>query len=230
MTTGRSVVRLAPVPTLTEWAIEEVRRRILVGELPPGERLPLDELARSLGISRVPLREAVRSLEAEGLVAATPRRGVVTTELDLRNAEDAFALLETAQVLAVERVALGADAASLATMEANLVLMRKAVEGGELTAASLQPHRDFHFTFFDLVGEGVLLRNLRMLWNTCERYMMAAIPTEGRAEHSLLEHEEMLRLIREGEVEATQVHLRRHLRKSLNAVRDRLEDDASAEA
>lgn len=217
-----------PVPTLTDWAIEEVRRRIVLGELPPGERLPLEELATELGISRVPLREAVRSLEAEGLITTTPHRGAVTTLLNLRDAEDAYALLESAEALAVDRATAASDDHSLARMERALDSMRDHVHDGTLNVDSLEAHREFHFAFFDLVGEGVLLRHLRIFWNMCERYVMASMPDEHRAERAFEEHARLVQLVRDGEAEAAKEHLRSHLRSSLAAIRSKLEDEAAA--
>lgn len=223
------MARTTPVPTLTDWAIEEVRRRIVLGELTPGERLPLEELATELGISRVPLREAVRSLEAEGLITTTPHRGAVTTLLNLRDAEDAYALLEAAEMLAVGRASAASNEESLSRMERALASMRSHVHDGTLSVDSLEAHREFHFAFFDLVGEGVLLRHLRIFWSMCERYVMASMPDEHRAERAYEEHALLVELVREGKVEAAQDHLRQHLRRSLQAIRSKLVEDLETE-
>lgn len=217
-----------PVRTLTDWATEEVRRRIVLGELPPGERLPLEELAAELGISRVPLREALRRLDTEGLIKTTPHRGTETTMLNQRNAEDAYALLEAAETLAVDRATAATDAQSLERMERALASMRNHVHDGTLNVESLVAHREFHFAFFDLVGEGVLLRHLRIFWNMCERYVMASMPDEHRAERAFEEHALLVQLVRDGEAEAAKEHLRNHLRSSLAAIRSELVDEASA--
>jgi DNA-binding GntR family transcriptional regulator len=216
------MVARSPVPTLTDWAIEEVRRRIVLGELPPWERLPLEDLANELGISRVPLREAVRSLEAEGLVVTAPHRGAITAPLSLDNAADAYALLEAAEMLAVDRAAAASNPESLARMEASLGAMREHVHDGHVTRGSLEAHRAFHFAFFDLVGEGVLLRHLRTFWHACERYVMASMPDESHASRAYGEHEELVRLVRDGDVDAAKEHLRGHLRGSFAAVKERL--------
>lgn len=221
--------RTSPVPTLTDWAIEEVRRRIVLGELPHGERLPLEELATELGISRVPLREAVRSLEAEGLITTTPHRGAVTTVLNLRDAEDAYALLEAAEMLAVGRATQASNDESLARMEKALAAMHSHIHDGRLNVDSLEAHREFHFAFFDLVGEGVLLRHLRIFWNMCERYVMASMPDERRAERAYEEHALLVQYVREGEVDAAQEHLRHHLRSSLQAIRSKLVEQVDSE-
>lgn len=217
----------SPVPTLTDWAIEEVRSRIVLGTLPAGERIQLEELARELGISRVPLREAVRSLESEGLIVTTPRRGAVTTPLNLRDAEDAYALLEAAEMLAVERATAATNPQSVQRMEQALDSMRDHVHDGTLSVESLEAHRAFHFAFFDLVGEGVLLRHLRIFWSMCERYVMASMPDEQRAEVALEEHALLVKLVRDGEVEVAREHLRSHLRSSLAAIRSKLVDEAT---
>ncbi len=214
------------IPTLTDWAIQEVRAKIVLGEFEPGERLPIEQLAEELGISRVPLREAIRSLESEGMITTTPHRGAIATPMSIQDAEDAYTLLELAELRAVERAARATDHSSTRIMHASLETMRAHVDEPHVTREALEAHRAFHFAFFDRAGEGLLLRQLRILWYTCERYVMSSIPSNSRAAQALKEHEELARLVEEGDVDGAREHLRHHLQSSFAAVREYLEADA----
>src|SRR5688572_3927025 len=78
--------------TIASQALEALRTQILRGHFPDGEALRQDALARQLGVSRIPIREALRQLEAEGLVTFTPHRGAVVSKLSLEEIDEVFEL------------------------------------------------------------------------------------------------------------------------------------------
>src|SRR5690242_4657103 len=83
---------LSMPPTLVERAAEGLRAEILDGTLAPGDRVHLADAAERLGMSMVPVREALRSLASEGLVYAVPQRGYRVSELSLDDLEDTYRL------------------------------------------------------------------------------------------------------------------------------------------
>lgn len=87
---------------------EELRDRIADGRLPPGTKMVERELATELGVSRVPVREAVRMLESEGFVQVVPRRGVIVRHLSRRDVEELFDMRELLEVWAARRAATDA--------------------------------------------------------------------------------------------------------------------------
>ncbi|WP_307858097.1 GntR family transcriptional regulator [Cellulomonas fulva] len=95
----------------------ELRERIIQGAIKPGERIRERELAEELDVSRIPLREALPRLEAEGFIRTLPRRGAVVTELSLRDVEELFEVRTSLEVLATrlatEACASGADGSEL---------------------------------------------------------------------------------------------------------------------
>lgn len=226
---GRGALpRPATPETLVEYVTEQVRNRIILGQLKPGERVPLYGLAEEFGISRIPLREALRQLEAEGLVDNVPRRGTVVRELSRRDLVDAFSMLATIEVTAAERAAAATDEETLERLrEASLRMRRYGRD--RVSVEMLLAHRDFHFAFFDRAGQGILLHHLRMLWHTCERYVMHGMPDSDRQESSRLEHVELLDCIEQGDSAAAAEVLRHHLQASLDFALSRLESgEASA--
>ena len=129
--------------TLRESVAEEIRRLIMSGQLAPGERLLEDRLAEQLGVSRNPVREAIRALEGSGLVEVRPRRGAYVSQLDPLQASK---LLELRAVIE----SYAARLAARHRTDADLVALRHCLdegaqasrEGDHVRAASF--HRDFH--------------------------------------------------------------------------------------
>src|SRR3954466_3388342 len=91
--------------TMAEYALEQLREAIIMGELPAGTPLRLDELARSLGMSISPIREAVRQLEALGLAKHVPHQGARVLDFDIDDLRDPFAVRLALESLAVRRAA-----------------------------------------------------------------------------------------------------------------------------
>ncbi|HSO68427.1 MAG TPA: GntR family transcriptional regulator [Arachnia sp.] len=117
------------VPSLVDVAQDYIRTRIASGDFPPGHRLKERDLSDETGISRIPIREAIRSLASEGFVTLVPRRGAVVTELQPEILDEIF---EVREALEVQECALAAKRASREEID----LMRASVEAAELAARS----------------------------------------------------------------------------------------------
>ena len=213
----------APPDTLTDFVTEQLRNRIVLGTLPPGRKLPVYELAQELGVSRVPLREAVRQLEAESLVDNLPRRGTVVRPLTEEDLRDSFEILDTIEVIAVRRAAESAPDELVAAMQHWLDVMQRLGKRrvSHVSEEMLHAHRQFHFTLFRGAGDGVLLRHLCMLWNTCERYVVT-VQDPKRQAAAAREHAELVAHIEARDAEGTEAALRGHLRASRTAAFEHL--------
>lgn len=214
--------RRRPV-TLGEFVLDELRRRIVLGDYPPGTRLTIDSLARDLDSSPMPVREAVHELEAEGLLDTAPHKGAVVAGFRRRDIEDAYEMLATMEVLVVERAAQAATAEQVSEMRHWLEEMRRLL-GRPYGEEMLETHRAFHFALFDGAGEGVLLRHVRMLWHVCERYVFAAMPDNDRPARGQEEHERLVELVEQHDVNGIAEHLRMHLANSKAHVVHRLDE------
>src|SRR5215475_14218023 len=104
-TTRESEGRRLRHRTMAEYALEQLRESIILGELPAGTPLRLDELARSLGMSISPIREAVRQLEALGLAKHIPHQGARVLDFDIDELRDLFQVRLALESLAVRRAA-----------------------------------------------------------------------------------------------------------------------------
>jgi DNA-binding GntR family transcriptional regulator len=114
---------------------EEIRQRISDGRLAPGDKMVERELAAELGVSRVPVREALRTLETEGFVQVVPRKGVVVRHLSRRDVEELFDVREALEVLATRRAAERATADELARLRRTLDKGRAALRRGDNVTA-----------------------------------------------------------------------------------------------
>jgi DNA-binding GntR family transcriptional regulator len=144
--------------TMAEYALEQLREAIILGELPAGTPLRLDELARSLGMSISPIREAVRQLEALGLAKHVPHQGARVLDFDVEVLRDLFAIRLALESLAVRR------AAERFT--------------DEDVRESMRAHTDFHFTLYDASQSSWLVALIRPAWDRSERFRPALLTSK----------------------------------------------------
>lgn len=98
--------RVRRIPSLKDTAAEEIRRRVFAAELPPGSKVDQESLARELGISRVPVREALITLHDEGIIENVARRGAFVAPLSREDVHDHYHLIGVVSGLAAERAAV----------------------------------------------------------------------------------------------------------------------------
>lgn len=162
--------------TLAEKAFTSLHQAILAGVLKPGVRLPIDDLAESLGMSAMPVREAVRRLGAMGLVENVPHKGARVTELsvaDLREVYEARLVLEP---LAVYRAVMVLTEENAADARIALDAMRTHSVG---SVEHWSAHSAFHLGLYAAQGSSWLMRLIQPLWESSERYRLAAPSRRG---------------------------------------------------
>lgn len=157
------VVSLGAAHTpLRDQVREEIRQRIVDGQLPPGSRMVERELAAELGVSRVPVREALRMLETEGFVSVVPRKGVVVRSLSRTDVIELFDVREALEVLATRRAAETATPAELRRLEQLLARARKAIDADDSAGAGAA-NEAFHDEIILLARNGLLAGMLEPL-------------------------------------------------------------------
>jgi DNA-binding GntR family transcriptional regulator len=161
----------------TQHAYEELRRRILQGELEPGATFSQVQLSNQLGVSRTPLREAVRLLQMEGLLRAEPRRRVRVSPLSSQDFEDLYAIRISLESLAVRLTVPQLSEAELADTKLAYLEWSAAVSHGDL-AAWRESHRRFHFSLYAHAGTR-LAEQLGDLWDHAERYRLLQLTHAG---------------------------------------------------
>jgi DNA-binding GntR family transcriptional regulator len=194
--------------TLREVVADEIRQMIASGQLEPGERLFEDRLAEQLGVSRNPVREAIRALEGTGLVEVLPRRGAYVSRLD---PEQARKLLELRSVLE----AYAADLAASNRTEDDLAALRDCLKAGRDAAAhhdlvrAANCHREFHLAIERASGNPFLGTVVAPLRHQTE--MVFSLLVDSRGVTSWAEHQKMYDAIEAGDRERARAHTVDHM-------------------
>ncbi|HEY5058677.1 MAG TPA: GntR family transcriptional regulator [Gaiellaceae bacterium] len=173
--------------TMAEAALERLREAIIMGELTPGTPLRLEDIARSLGMSISPIREAVRQLEALGLAEHVPHHGAKVMGLDVEELRELFSIRLALETMAVQRAAERFRAEDEQSARAHLAALDDARHRAD-TRAAVREHTAFHFTLYEAAGSGWLLRLIRPAWDSCERYRPVLLGAKGELQDR---HEEL---------------------------------------
>jgi DNA-binding GntR family transcriptional regulator len=156
--------------TLAEKAFEALHEAIITGRLRPGTRLPIEELAEVLHMSPMPIREAVRRLDAAGLVENIPHRGARVTELSVTDLAEVYEARLALETLAIRRAAQRFD--EQAQLRAQHKLRALNDRPDDNSAATSGAHEAFHFALYQAAASAWLIRLIRPVWETAERYCL----------------------------------------------------------
>lgn len=199
--------------SLVETLAQELRRRILDGVYMPGERIPEERITTELGVSRPPVREAMRLLQQEGLLTAIPRRGVIVTPLTANDVREIYAVRHALEKLAVELALPIQDRDRLSPLWAAVEDMERAAKTGltsELPILNLR----FHQALARLPGNKRLAHAYDEL--AAQLQMCMAINLRfrerllGDPKESVERHAHLVRLIEAGDVSAVLAALDDH--------------------
>jgi DNA-binding GntR family transcriptional regulator len=136
---------LAPIPTASSAVAARIREAIIGGMLHPGERLKEEQLARELGTSRTPVREALRMLQSEGLIVALPNRGAVVRSYRLAELEEMYDLRELLEGHAARRAAERITTDEVAELSASCDRFAELITGADLPSL-VEENAFFHGT------------------------------------------------------------------------------------
>jgi DNA-binding GntR family transcriptional regulator len=201
-------------PTAQEAVLEELRVAIVSGELRPGEQVLQDALAERFGVSRVPLREALKILEGEGQVVYRPHRGYFVAELDLDDLREVYRIRDLLESEAV-RVAvpqIGTD--ELTALQGALEDVERASAAGDLVAMAAA-NRRFHFGLLAAARMPRLLRLVRVLWDATDVYRSLYYADDSHRQVVHDEHRLVLDAVRLGDQERAVELLRQHRERAV---------------
>jgi DNA-binding GntR family transcriptional regulator len=207
-----------PRPLHNEVA-DRVRELITRGELAPGERVNERLLTERFGISRTPLREAMRTLASEGLVKLLPNRGAVVTTITSAGAEDMFQVMGVLEALGGELAcqrATDKDIAEIAQLHAR---MREHYVAGEL-ANYFDLNQQIHQKIIDCAGNGELSDAYRRISVRIRRARYMANLSTSRWDEAMEEHEQILAALIARDRERLKSLLGRHLANKSKVIQD----------
>ncbi|NUP52459.1 MAG: GntR family transcriptional regulator [Catenulispora sp.] len=196
-------------PTAQQFVLAEVRRAITSGELRPGAAIRQEALAERLEVSRVPLREALKTLEGEGLVVYRAHRGYRVAELSMADLREVYRLRELLEAEAIRAAVLLLTDAVFADLEAAQAVVEKAADEGAVEEMA-RANRRFHFTLFEAAGMPRLVRIIGTLWDSTDAYRSLYYAGEENRRHVVAEHRAALAALRAGDAEGAVRWFDRH--------------------
>lgn len=209
--------------TLVDLAVRALRSELRAGHFAPGSRIHLSEAAARLGMSAIPVREALRTLATEGLVVSLPHRGFRVPETTLADLEDTYSLRLVLDPIAVERAVPNMDDARIAGAEEALADLAESLGRDDWEGARLG-NRRFHFAIYDAAESPWLLRLISMLWENSERYQRLAARHRGSPEDRAAEHRGILDACEAGNARGAATAMYEHLDRTYQVARLHLGD------
>lgn len=191
---------------------ELVRTAILQGEYLPGQRLRQDEVAERFGASRVPVREAFRTLEADGLVTLVANTGAWVSRLSLAECDEVYQTRERVEPLLLRYAIPHIGSAGVTRLEQ----LAERIQGADNVEAFLRLDREFHLGSYDAAHTTLLGDLVRRLWNTTQHYRRAFTllldEPATRVVHD--EHHMLVEAIRAGDSDGAERILAGHIRRT----------------
>lgn len=196
--------------TLSGALMDEIRQAILSGRFAAGTQLRQDALAETYGVSRIPVREVLFQLEAEGLVKILPNKGAIVSELSRAEIDDVFDLRQLLEprLLRVSAPRLQeADFVSLDEKQANY---ERAIARGQVDDYG-RLNADLHMALYHRAEMPRSQQIVASLLQTSDRYTRLQLSSSAAMEKAMAEHAELIRLLRDGQLEPAAELLRDHI-------------------
>jgi DNA-binding GntR family transcriptional regulator len=189
-----------------------LRAAILAGELLPGERIRQEDMAESLSASRVPVREALRILEAEGLVKQEPHKGARVARLDRRELDGLYRIRERIEPLTVAESIGHLSDAEIDELDD----IQRRIEENTDTARFLVLDRELHLRTYAGCRIDHLLTITTRLWNSTQHYRRAFVSLAGQGRMWVVnaEHRLLLDAVRRRDTEDAERFLAGHIRRT----------------
>ena len=204
---------------LRDVVFKTLREAILRGDLKPGERLMELQLAAKLGVSRTPIREAIRMLQQEGLAVTIPRRGAEVAAMTEKDMEDVLQVREALEILAVQLASEKITKEQIAELEERLKAFEQAVETAEVKQIA-QSDIDFHDLIYTAAENPrlvVLLNNLR---EQIYRYRVEYLKDEKNYPRLIEEHRQIMQGLKERNEQYVVEMTKKHMDNQAVAVRN----------
>ena len=187
-----------------------LRQAILKGEMEPGERLMEIQLAKKLGVSRTPIREAIRKLELEGLVIMIPRRGAEVAGITEKALRDVLEVRRSLEELAIELAVARMKEDDIKALEAARIEFREALNTNDMIRIA-QADEKFHDVIYAGTYNDKLMQLLNNLRDQIYRYRLEYIKDVGKRQLILIEHENILNAVKTRNLELGRRAMREHI-------------------
>ena len=198
---------------IREIAYEVLKKAIITGEIPAGERIVETEYADRLHISRTPLREALRKLERDGLVEYVMRRGVIVHAFTTEDVDQIYTIRNSLEMLTLPYIIENATPGDIAILRGKLAEMDRLAEKDDVEALSPLA-RDFHTSLTVISGKNRILRVIEGQDEYIRRFSAMAIRQENRRTAAHEEHHMLVDLVEQKDLPAFETLMRQHIERS----------------
>lgn len=204
---------------LRDVVFNTLRQAILRGELKPGERLMEIQLANKLGVSRTPIREAIRKLELEGLVLMIPRKGAEVAEITEKSLRDVLEVRRALEELAVELVCEKITDEQIQDLKGAAEDFKASLKEGDITRIA-EADVKFHDVIYMATDNQKLIQLLNNLREQMYRYRVEYLKRSDFHQQLIDEHEEIIETIENGQKERAVQVVCQHVDNQVEAVMD----------
>ena len=195
---------------LRDVVFKTLRQAILKGELEPGERLMEIQLAERLGVSRTPIREAIRKLELEGLVLMIPRKGAEVAKISESNLRDVLEVRRSLEELAIDLACQRITEEELDELNKAEVDFKAAIENGDAMQIA-QTDESFHEIIYNSTKNQKLVQILNNLREQMYRYRLEYIKDADKRQILMVEHEHTLKALTLRHIQEAKMAVREHI-------------------
>lgn len=203
--------------TITRTVADRLRSEIFSGFLVPAQRLRQEEIAHRLGVSTTPVREALRILQAEGIIQLDPHRGVQVFEPTPEDLTDIYEIRGVLEVLAIGGAVSKIDSGTFAKLGELIDEMDSVQDPSEW----LKLNRSFHFMIYEASGRTRLLELILNLDILSSGYVRMIVPSTLDSGRARLQHQLILDACRAGDIAGAQQATRDHLHSTVAAILER---------
>lgn len=208
---------------LRDVVFHTLREAILKGELKPGERLMELQLAAKLGVSRTPIREAIRMLEQEGLAVTVPRKGAEVARMTEKDMEDVLQIREVLDELAVKLACDNITRKEIRELESKTVQFENSIRSGDIKSIALADV-DFHDVIYRAAGNKKLVTMLDNLREQIFRYRVEYLKDEKAYPTLIREHREILQALDRHDKDQVVKTMKAHVEKQAEVVKKIIRD------
>jgi DNA-binding GntR family transcriptional regulator len=199
--------------TLGDQLYRLMRRRLINGEITAGTHISQSELAHEMGVSRIPVRDALRRLEAEGLLVGDEMGRFAVVNFGLQDAEEVYAIRRRLETLAVELAILHGGPALAEDLKAILLDMEPVVRSGRADDY-IELDKQFHFAIYESSKSPRLIKLIRAQWIGIPH--LVPIKVEGRLQRSYAQHTALYERIAAADIEGACRVLDQHIESAFN--------------
>jgi DNA-binding GntR family transcriptional regulator len=210
-------IKLDQYKPLREIVFETIRNAIISGNLKPGERVMEVQMAESLGVSRTPVREAIRKLELEGLVIMLPRKGAYVADLSVKDLTEVLEIRASLEGLAAGLASIRIDEAEIEELEVRALKFHKAIENEDVDALILMD-LEFHDAIFRASRNERLIQLNNNLREQVQRFREIYHKKVNKSKETSKEHYEMVEAISNRDVDKAEKLARVHIENAEKSI------------